>query len=224
LAKLEASQLYPIERPSEEVDFQEITLKFDANPSGRGSNVVRQVLTMGVTITKATHVNLMINSLKFSFGAVCIAALACGCQSSQFPEERSGSAAPTTPITQTAYVAPAPPNEPVAPASPTVVGNPWDCGQYPANYPSLVRTWTRVNLNDPETIKDLTVLPPKQSLLSAGSVDSIPYLSLHSLPESAQIYCYRVDFCCVSKNEYGAYGPAVGHTIYVRNGEYVDWK
>lgn len=166
----------------------------------------------------------MINPLKFSFGAVCIAALACGCQTSQFPEERSGSAAPTMPITQTAPVAPAPSIEPVAPASPTVVGNPSDYGQYPANYLSLVRTWTRVNLNDPETIKDLTVFPPKPSLLSAGSVDSGPYLSLHALPESTQVYCYRVDFYCVSKNDYGAYGPDIAHTIYVRNGEYVDWK
>jgi hypothetical protein len=166
----------------------------------------------------------MINPLKFSLGAVCVAALACGCQTSQFPGERSGSAAPTTPITQTAPVAPVPPNEPVAPASPPVVGNPSDYGQYPANYLSLVRTWTRANLNDPETIKDFTVLPPKQSLLSADSADSIPYLSLHSLPESARIYCYRVDFYCVSKNEYGAYGPDIGHTIYIRDGEYVDWK
>lgn len=171
-----------------------------------------------------------LSPLKFSFGAVCIAALACGCQTSQFADGPSGSAAPATPITQTtpvapvSPVAPAPPSEPVAASSPTVVGSPYDNGQYPANYQSLVRTWVRVNLNDPDSVKDLTVLPPKQSLLSAGSIDSIPYLSLHSLPESSLIYCYRVEFFCVSKNEYGAYGPATGHTIYVRNGEYVDWK
>jgi hypothetical protein len=174
-----------------------------------------------LTIKKATHVNIMINPLKFPFGAVCIAVLACGCQTSRFSDGPSGSAAPATPITQTAPVAP---GEPVAPTYPIVVGSPFDNGQYPANYLSLVHVWVCVNLNDPDSVKDLTVLPPKQSLLSAGSIDSIPYLSLHSLPESSEIYCYKVDFFCVSKNEYGAYGPATGHTIYVRNGEFVDWK
>ena len=181
--------------------------------------------------------NLMNNPLKFPFGAVCIAALACGCAASRFPEDGpSGSAAPAIPVTQSAPVAPAvpitqsvpvapaPASESVAPDAPTVVGSPFDNGQYPANYLAMVRIWVRVNLNDPDSVKNLTVLPPKQSLLSAGSVDSVPYLSRHSLPGSALIYCYSVDFSCVSKNEYGAYGPQTGHTIYVRNGEFVDWK
>ncbi len=108
------------------------------------------------------------------------------------------------------------------PASQKIIGSPDDYGQCPTNYESLANTWIKVYLKDPDSVKDLRILPPQKFFLNICSVNALGYLTVHSLPLNTQFYGYSINFYCNAKNSYGAYEGVKGYWIFIRDGQIID--
>lgn len=107
---------------------------------------------------------------------------------------------------------------------PFVIGSSSDYGQYPTNYETLAKTWIHVFLKDPDTVKDLAISPPDKFLLSYLNENASAYLFIHKFPPNTEVHCYQINFSCISKNDFGAYGSLTSYQIYVRNGEVIEWS
>ncbi|MDR3457983.1 MAG: hypothetical protein P4N60_11095 [Verrucomicrobiae bacterium] len=105
---------------------------------------------------------------------------------------------------------------------PFIVGSPQDYGQFPTNSEHLVKLYIKAFFRDPDSTRDVNVGEPRKDFLNVHTAVADAYFLVHSYPNNAQIYGYRIPFWANSKNGFGGYTGSQVHYLFVRDNDIID--